>query len=115
MLDCAAANRLGAEIGNQEDARGWRELVRLGRDAGAWVESRLRTTVELLEVRAEALARVGMGWVGRPDLPGGDGQQLFHLAHRVDELFALVVVEPREHRRGEVVASLVEQRSLGDA
>ena len=56
-----------------------------------------------------------MGRVHLPDLDRAEGQQPLDGAHGVDKALAPNRVERRQHRLGELVAALVEQRALGAA
>ena len=123
VLDAAAADGLAVQVGDQEAPGRRRELVRLRRHAGRRIEAGLPALVELLDVRAQALARVGAGGIDVADLDRRGRQQALDGAHRVDEALAIALVEGFEQRRRELVAAAVKlgpllaarARQAGDA
>ena len=97
--------------------------MRLRRHAGRRIESGLPALVELLDVRAQALARVGAAGSTVADLDRRSREQALDGAHRVDEALAIALVEGFEQRRRELVAAAVSfgpllaarARQAGDA
>jgi len=88
-LERAAADRLGAQVGDDHLAAGRPQLVRLRGAPDQRVERRAGAALELGEVPAQALARVGVLGVDRHDLDHRGGQQALDVAHRADQALAL--------------------------
>lgn len=70
MLDAAAPDRLALEVHDEELSGGGAHLVRQSRGSDQGVESALRAAVELGDVLREAVLRVGVLGVDRPDVEG---------------------------------------------
>ena len=114
MLEGAAADRRIPEVDDQEEPGGGPDLVRLGGRARRRVEAGPGSALELGEVGAQALPRVRMGRVDRPDLHEGSRQEPLDVAHRADEPLALAVDQRLEERPGELVAPPVDDLALGE-
>ncbi len=72
----------------------------------------LAAAVELDEVGAQAGAGRVRGRIGDRDVHLGRGEQALHGAHRRHELGPADRVDAVEHRGGQGIAALVQQRSL---
>ena len=70
MLDAAAAERLAIQVHDEELSSGWAHLVRQSRGSDQGVESALRAAVELGDVLREAVLRIRVLRVDRPDING---------------------------------------------
>lgn len=87
----------------------------LGRDAPAGVEARVGATVQLGEVGANAGPGVRMRRIHGADLDHGRGEEPLDLRHRRDQAVALAARQRRQERPRQLVAALVEDRSLGES
>jgi hypothetical protein len=75
MLDRAAADRLPVQVGDEELAGGWADLLRKGGSADGGIEAARRAAVEFGDVLRQAVPRVRMLRVDRPDLHARRDQQ----------------------------------------
>jgi hypothetical protein len=68
MLDAAAPEHLSIQVHDEELSGGGAHLVRQSRGSDQGVESALRATVELGDVLREAVLRIAVLRVDRPDV-----------------------------------------------
>ena len=114
-LQRAAADRLAAQSGDQEQAGGLGQLGGVGRDALAGIEAGIEAGVELGEVGLDAEPGRGAGGVLDADLDHARREQPLDDAHRIDEPLALGVAQRGQERGGEFVALAIQQLALGAA
>ena len=115
VLHGAAPDGLPAQVHHHERADRPPHLVRLGRRALARVEPAVgRPPVQLGHVGAQAALGVRLLRVCAPNLDHRRGDQPLDRPHRLRELGALSVAKRCEDRHRELVAPLVQDRSLGE-
>ena len=111
-LQRAAADRLGMERRDEEEARRRPQLVQLGRDAAGGIEAGLEAAAELRHVRVQAGLGLGPGRVDDLDADERRGEQPLDVSHRRDELLLLALAERREEGPRELVAAALEHTQL---
>jgi hypothetical protein len=105
-LERPAADRVCTKPGRQEKA-GWRPQFLLVRwDAQRGIEARIEPTVELGEVRVQAMLRVRVCGIGRRDLDHRGGQEPLDVCHGGDQVSTLLRAEGCEKRCSQLVAAL---------
>jgi len=112
-LDGAAADRIAAQSGGEEQAGRRPELVELDGCARCGIEPHVETPAELGEVLAYAQLGIAVGRVDDVDLDQSGGQQSLDLGHRGDEALAARLAQRLEKRAGELVAATLEQIAFG--
>ena len=113
VLHSATPDGLVSQVGHQERSGRGPKLVGLGRRSLRRIERDVRPPVEFGEIRTQAPPRVGLRRIDRAKLDHRRGDQPLDREHRDDELGAVTVIQRGEDRSRELVAALVEQRSLG--
>ncbi len=112
-LERSAADRLRVQGRDQEQASGPGHLVVGGRDAPGRVEAAVEATRQFLDVRSQAVPRVGMPRIALADLDRRGSQQPLHLGHRGNEPAALPRAEWIEQTSGGRVGQAVKFGPFG--
>src|SRR4051794_10194534 len=89
----AAADGLPPQPGDEKRARRMTEVIRISGDAQRRIEPGIEASVELGEVRLEAVPSVAMDRVHDVDLDQRGGEEPLDLTHRAHQSFPLRVAE----------------------
>ena len=93
---------------------GGRSSASVAETLRAGIEAAVEPAVELLGVRAHAVARVRMGRIDDVDPHQRSGQQSLDLRHRPDEPRALSVAERLQERHRQLVGAPLQHAALGE-
>ncbi len=115
MLDSAAAHRLAVNVDDEEQARGWPDLVRADGRAHIWVESAGRAPVQFGHVLREAVLGIQALGIDGLDLHTRRHEQTLYVSHSRDQPLTLPSRERLEQLLREPVSTLFECGVLAHA